>query len=215
MKRPLASCALALLTLSPATAEPSRFDSPEAAVAAVIAALEARDREAVLAVFGPETEDVISTGDRDRDREIWTDFLNGWRAAHRIAMEDDGTAATLYIGRDQWPFPIRLRREGGAWAFDAEGAREEIRLRRIGRNELDVIDLMRAYVRVQADYRRTDWDGDGVMEFADAILSEQGIRNGLYWPPEPGAPDSPVGDFVARASADGFTLGDETASPEP
>lgn len=213
MTRLSLSLSLIALGVGAASAEPGRYASPEAAVSAVIAALEARDREAVVAVFGPEAEDVVSTGDQARDREIWTDFLNGWREAHRIGIE--GEVATLYIGREQWPFPIRLRRDGAAWAFDAEGAREEIRLRRIGRNELDVIELVQAYVRVQGEYRRTDWDGDGVMEFAEAILSDRDQRNGLYWPTTPGWPDSPVGDFMARASADGYSLGDETASPEP
>jgi hypothetical protein len=211
----LAAGACASLMAGAAAAEPARFDSPDAAVAALIGALEARDRPGVLAVFGPEAEDVISTGSPDRDRAVWTDFLEGWRELNRIAVDAAGDVATLHIGRDQWPFPIALRRGADGWAFDAEGGREEIRLRRIGRNELDVIELLRAYVRVQSDYRRTDWDGDGVMEFASGVLSTPGARDGLYWPAEPGAPESPVGDFVARASADGYTMGDTAVSAEP
>ena len=194
-------CTLLTLPAVAAFATPQSFPSPDAAANAVIAALETRDRDALIAVFGPEAEDVILTGDDARDREAWRDFLEGWREMHRIAVEAGGETATLYLGRDQWPFPAPLRKSAeGRWSFDAEAAREEVLLRRIGRNELDVIALMRAYVRVQADYRRTDWDGDGVMEFANAILSAPGARDGLYWPPEPGAPESPIGDFVARAS---------------
>jgi hypothetical protein len=211
----MATTACAALLVGAAAAEPARFDSPDAAVAALVAALEARDRDGVLAVFGPEAEDVISTGSPERDREIWTDFLDGWRELHRISVASAGDSATLHVGREQWPFPIALRKAAGGWAFDAEGGREEMRLRRIGRNELDVIELLQAYVRVQADYRRTDWDGDGVMEFASSILSAPGARDGLYWPAEPGAPESPVGDFVARASAEGYTLGGGEVSAEP
>jgi hypothetical protein len=209
---------VAALAALPAAAlsAPAAYPTPGDAAAAVVAALEARDRDALIAVFGPEAEDVILTGDDARDREAWADFLEGWREMNRVAVEADGETATLYLGREQWPFPAPLRKSAeGRWSFDAEAAREEVLLRRIGRNELDVIELMRAYVRVQADYRRTDWDGDGVMEFADAILSAPGARDGLYWPPEPGAPESPIGDFVARASLAGYAVGGEVRAPEP
>ena len=216
IRRTMLAAALAAVVASGAVAEPARFYTPDAAVGAVVAALEAHDRAAAIAVFGPESEDVILTGDDAQDRETWTDFLDGWREMNRIAVETGGEAATLFIGREQWPFPIRLQRGAdGLWAFDADGAREEIRLRRIGRNELDVLELMRAYVRVQADYRRSDWDGDGVMAFAASILSAPGARDGLYWPPEPGAPQSPVGDFMARAAADGYSVGGADESPDP
>ena len=79
-----------------------------------------------------------------------------------------------------------------------------MRLRRIGQNELDVIDLMHGYVKAQSTYRAEDPDGDGLPTFADAIISAAGKRDGLYWPSEPGAPESPVGDFMARAAADGY-----------
>lgn len=220
MRRTALAIALALpvaIAAHPARAEPQAFETPEAAVDAVIAALEAADRNALVAVFGPESEDVILSGDPAADRQDWGDFLAAWREMHRIAMEgDEDEIAVLYIGRDQWPFPVELEKgEDGAWRFDAEGAREEIRLRRIGDNELAVMDLLRDYVRVQAAYRQIDYDGDGVKEFADAILSDPGQRNGLYWPAEPGTPESPIGDFVARASASGFDVEGQNVEPEP
>ncbi len=85
-----------------------------------------------------------------------------------------GEVATVYVGREQWPFPIPLLRDAsGAWAFGPEAGRETILARRIGRNELDLIALLRAYLRVQADYRRTDRDGDGVMEFGQHVGARQ------------------------------------------
>jgi len=196
-----------------AVAEPTAYPSPEAAVAAVIAALDARDRDALIAVFGPENEDVALTGDAEQDREIWSEFLAGYREFHSI--EDQGDRATLYIGRDRWPFPAEITPVPAGWAFDAAGAREEVRLRRIGANELDVIALLHGYVRAQAAYRASDADGDGLPSFAAGVLSSPGTRDGLYWPPEPGAPESPVGDFMARAAADGYSLdgGDVEAEP--
>jgi hypothetical protein len=197
-----------------AQAAPQTFDSPYAAVAAVVAAVEAQDRAALLAIFGPENEDVAFTGDAERDREIWGSFLAGFRLANRLE-NTAGDRAVLHVGPEDWPFPAAVVQGEGGWAFDAAGAREEVALRRIGLNELDVIELLQAGVAVQARFRQTDHDGDGVMEFADAILSAPGKRDGLYWPDAPGIPVSPIGPLMARASADGYNMGDGDTPPDP
>jgi hypothetical protein len=205
-----------LLVTGAALAEPARYDSAAVAAAAFRAALENGDRDALLAVFGPEAEDLLFTGDAEQDSERREDILDGWAAMSRVSMTASGDAATLYIGREQWPFPFPLARGAdGKWAFDPEAGREAVLLRRIGENELDVIALLRAYVGVQRDYRSRDWDGDGVLSFAAHIISAEGARDGLYWPPGDGAPESPVGDFVARAAAEGFALEETEEGPEP
>jgi len=211
------ACLLALaVPFGPADAEPRDFETPEAAVEAVIAALEGRDREALLAVFGPEAEDILFSGEAPRDLQLWQGFLDSHNALNHLVVEEDGETAVLLVGDDVWPFPAPIRRgEDGRWRFDAQAAREEVLARRIGENELAVIEILDGYVGVQAAYRQTDNDGDGVMEFASAILSDPGERNGLYWPPEEGAPQSPIGDFVARAAADGYAIGGEAVTPEP
>jgi hypothetical protein len=218
------SCRAALVALLLATAAPiaahaeaASFASPEAAAEAVIAALKARDRDALLAVFGPESADVIFSGDDAEDRADWSQFLASYEDMHRIAVDktETGERATLYIGRDQWPFPIELALADGEWRFDADGAREEVLLRRIGQNELDVIELLHGYVRAQALYRSQNPDGDGLPSFASAILSTDGKHDGLYWPAEPGEPESPIGDFMARAAADGFQVDGADVEPEP
>jgi hypothetical protein len=206
--------AVALSSAGPAAAEPRRFDSPEAAVEALISAVEARDPAALVAVFGAENEDVALTGDADEDRAIWRAFAEGYRSFHRIAP-DGADRAILYLGRGVWPFPAPIVLENGSWRFDAEAAREEVLARRIGRNELDVIDVMRRYVLAQAIYRRQDPDGDGLLTFAAGVLSSPGSRDGLYWPSEPGAPESPIGDFMARAAADGYSADGVDEAPEP
>jgi hypothetical protein len=209
---------LALLLASvapvPAAAEAQSFATPEEAAEAVVAALEARDREALLAVFGPESADVIFSGDDVQDREAWGEFLRDYRALHRVTEAEDGMA-TLEVGPDLWPFPAPLVEEGGRWRFDAAAARDEVLLRRIGQNELDVIELLRDYVDVQAAYRALDPDGDGLHTFAATLISSAGERDGLYWPDEPGAPVSPVGDFMARAAADGYNFDGTDQEPEP
>jgi hypothetical protein len=208
-----AATALSALLAEAAHAEPGGFDTPQTAVGAVITALEAQDRDALIAIFGPENEDVILTGDLDEDRAAWGEFLRDYRSFNRIGEEGD--VATLYVGRTLWPFPVLLVRDGDIWRFDAEEARDEILLRRIGANELDVIGLLRSYVTAQASYRQANPDGDGLPSFASAILSSVGKRDGLYWPPEPDAPASPIGDIMARAAADGFNVEGQDVDPEP
>ncbi len=213
MKTSAATLALVLST-GWAAADPATYASPEDAVAAVVAAVQGRDKDALLAVFGPENEDVALTGDPEQDRETWTDFINSYNRQHRIEL-DEQDRAVLHIGREDWPFPAPIVNSGGKWSFDAASAREEVALRRIGLNELDVIDLLRKGVEVQALFRQTDNDGDGVMEFASSILSTPGKRDGLYWPDEPGTEPSLVGDFIARASADGYNFDGTDEEPEP
>ena len=196
-----------------ALADPTVYETPEAATEAVITALEARDREQLIAVFGAENQDVVLSGDDVADREAWSRFLSDYRVLHRIDVEDD--SATIYVGRDQWPFPAPIVKADDGWHFDAAGAREEILMRRIGQNELDVINLMHGYVRAQSAYRGSDPDGDGLRSFAADLISSPGTRDGLYWPDEPGAPESPVGDFMARAAAEGYSIDGQDADPEP
>ncbi|MEM9047174.1 MAG: DUF2950 family protein [Pseudomonadota bacterium] len=205
---------LALTAPLAASAEPARYDSPDAAVAALIAALEARSRDDLLAVFGAENEEVILSGDPEQDRDDWTAFYRAYSELNRIAVQADGSAR-LYVGRQQEPFPVSMIEGGGGWFFDAAAAAEEIALARIGRNELDVIDVMRRYVAIQAAYRRVDHDGDGVMEFAASILGAPGKRDGLFWPEEPGTPASPLGDIAARAAASGYSVDGIDRAPEP
>ncbi|WP_339950442.1 DUF2950 family protein [uncultured Albimonas sp.] len=218
-RRAAATLALALACAAaavlPAQAEPAAYPSPREALEAVVAAVEGADREALLTVFGPENEDVVFTGDDAQDRENWRGFLDNYHASHRLKVSSQGWA-NVYLGRDQHPFPASLyRNEDGSWSFDAAEARDAVHLQRIGANELDVIALMRAYVGVQARFRTVDHDGDGQLEFAAHVLSDGEARDGLYWPPQAGAPDSPIGDFMARAAADGYAVGDAVEAPEP
>ena len=209
-----APLALLIAAASPAGAAPASYPTTEAAVGAVIAALEARDRAALVQVFGAENEDVVFTGDPVQDRQIWSEFLRAYRALNRIDANDDGTA-TLEIGKDLWPFPAPLVKDDGGWHFDMASARDEVLLRRIGENELDVIDVMRRYDAAQDAYRAANPAGDGIPAFAAHILSSPGARDGLYWPDAPGAPESPVGDFIARASADGYNFDGTDEDPKP
>ena len=208
-----AACALALIP-GAALADPATYPTPEAAVQAFVDALQAHDQAALLTVFGPETEDLISSGNPREDAEARDQFLAAYADVAQILDDGEGRKV-LQVGDSGWPFPVSLVAADGGWRFDPAAAREEILDRRIGENELDVLALMARAREVQAIYRMTDHDGDGVMEFADAILSDPGQRNGLYWPDEPGTPPSPIGGFVAAAAADGISLDGVDQPPEP
>ena len=211
----LAAAALAAVLLAPGLARAEKaFDSPQAAVEALIAALEARDRDAVLEIFGEDSEDLVSTGVPEVDRRNWTDFVRAWKAAARVVVRED--EAELFVGPEQWPFPVTLARGAAGWFFDTAAARDEILYRRIGRNELTAIGIARAFVRAQFEYFTRDRDGDGVLEFAQAILSAKGARDGLYWPVEEAEEESPFGPAIAAAAARGYDLGDgRPAAREP
>lgn len=201
-------------TTGAAWAEPTVYPTPEAAVAELIKALEAHDRAGLLAIFGPEAEDIILTGDAEEDRAIWGKFLADAKSVARIDQEAPDRA-TLMVGRELWSFPAPLLHQAKGWSFDAEAAREEVLMRRIGQNELAVIAIMHRAAGIQRLYRRTDHDGDGVMEFAATILSSPGAKDGLYWPEEPGAAPSPFDETIARASLTGYSIDGTDQDAEP
>lgn len=103
-------------------------------------------------------------------------FADGFRF-----LPDGAGHALLLLGEEGWPFPIPLRLGESGWFFDVVAGREDILARRIGLNELETIEMMLAYVDAQITFRRTDHDGDGVMEFAAGILpSGPDTRDGLF-----------------------------------
>jgi hypothetical protein len=115
----------------------------------------------------------------------------------------------LIIGQEDWPFPIPLVRKDSTWRFDTAAGREEILYRRIGRNELSAIQACLAYVDAQQEYAEQGVAGRGV--YAQRIVSRPGKKDGLYWPPESSADESPLGDLAASAAAEGYRVGEQRA----
>lgn len=197
-----------------AAAEPANYSDPVQAVNAFVAALTASDHAALLLVMGPVSEDLMSSGDKQRDAEAREQFLTGYARFHGLNDLPAGKKE-LVIGRDLWPFPVPLVQGDAGWHFDPAAARDEILDRRIGLNELEVIDILLKVPGVQAAFRAVDYDGDGVMEYASSILSTPGQRDGLYWPHEDGTTDSPLGDQIAQAAADGIAIDGVDQEPIP
>jgi hypothetical protein len=93
----------------------------------------------------------------------------------------------------------------GKWYFDVAAGREEILNRRIGRDELGAIAVCHAYVDAQREYASRDRTGDGVLEYAQYLMSTPGKHDGLYWSAKnPGDEVSPLGPLVAQAHQEGY-----------
>ena len=176
------------------------FGTPQEAAQAVIDAAEHNDSAAMLKIFGPGGKDIVESGDPEQDKAGRADFA---RAAHeKLKVEEDPTnpdRATLSIGSEDWPFPVPLVRRDGKWHFDTAAGRMQIVAHRIGENEVNAVEICRAYVEAQMEYAAQDQAKDGVLQYAQKIVSSPGKRDGLYWE---GASETLVPkEFAAAAEA--------------
>ena len=193
------------------TPEDRRYATAEAAAQDLIETVKKGSLDELLALFGPEGRELVASSDPATGRRNREVFVAA--AAEEWRLEDRGPdTKELVIGNEDWPFPIPLVKDARGWRFDTEAGKEEILARRIGRNELAVIDICRAYVAAQRAYARSGHDGKPAGIFARTFNSEPGAHNGLYWPAKRGEPRSPLGDLVAAAAGDGYHLG---AGKEP
>ena len=183
--------------------EQKTFASPTQAAQALADALSANDTQSAEAILGPQGEKLLHSGDAVADRNAAQRFLRAYAKQHRLEQQSEAMAI-LHVGEQDWPFPIPLVRKNGAWLFDTAAGANEILNRRIGRNELNAIQVCLAVVDAQREYASTDHDGSGVRAFARRLVSTPGKKDGLYWPSGSGEPPSPLGPLVARAADEGY-----------
>jgi hypothetical protein len=179
---------------------------------ALVDAIKADDRKALLDILGPEGLTLVDSGDAVADRNARQRFAAEYDRAHRL--EGGGGKVVLHVGPDDFPFPIPLVPEGPVWRFDTRAGKEEILNRRIGRNELHAIQACLAYVDAQREYYSEDRNADGLREYAQRFASSPGKRDGLFWETKPGEPPSPLGPLVAQARIEGYG-GARQATPVP
>jgi hypothetical protein len=192
--------ALALcLALTPAaSAQQKTFATPEAAMNAFGDAVARSDDAAMRELLGADYRRFIPpVGDDLRLR-----FLAAWAKARAIRPEGDAKAA-ITVGNDGWTMPVPIVKSAQGWRFDARAGAEEMRIRRIGRNELAVMQALLAIYDAQMEYALFDRDGDGVREYAARFDSTPGRKDGLYWPTGSGESMSPLGPAFAAARAAG------------
>lgn len=182
------------------------FRSPEAAVEALVVAARAGSQPRLLSLLGPGAATVIRSGDAEANRVARIGFMAAFDKAHALQRPDASTAV-LEIGEDKWPLPIPLRERGGLWRFDSRAGVQEIIDRRIGRNELDAIQVCLAIADAQRDYAAASHDGQPAGVYARRLISSVGRQDGLWWETAPGEPPSPLGPMVAAASTGGYRVG--------
>jgi hypothetical protein len=176
------------------------FTSPEGAGSALADANKNGREDDLLKILGPEAVDLIRSGDAVADQNAQKKFVGAYDEAHAWEKSGDNKKI-LVVGAQKWPLPIPLVREEGKWRFDTESGRQEILDRRIGRDELNVIKVCRAYVEAQEDYFR---EYPGQHEYAQKFRSSPGKHDGLYWPAAKGEQESPLGALMASAEAEGY-----------
>jgi hypothetical protein len=184
-----------------AAAGPKSFSSLDEAVDALVAAIRGADRKALVEILGPRGSPLVWSGDDVADRAAFQRFTAAYDRAHRL--EGGGGRVLLYVGADDFPFPIPLVPEGPRWFWDTDAGDDELVNRRIGKNELSAIQVCLAYVDAQHEFYA---QGKGLLEYAQRLESTRGKHDGLYWERRPGEPESPLGPLVAKARAAGYPL---------
>ncbi|MFP4896920.1 DUF2950 domain-containing protein [Paraburkholderia sp. EG304] len=192
----LAAVVALWFTTMPSALAQKSFGSPEAAMDAFGDAV-VKDREdALRTIFGSDLRELIPPfGAPVRDT-----FVAQWAKSHTIEPTDNGDAH-IVVGNDGWTFPVPLVKNDQGWHFDTRAGAEEIRLRRIGGNELAVIQTMLAIYDAQREYAQTNHGGEGVLAYASKMVSSPGKQDGLYWPTGPDDPSSPLGEAFVDASS--------------
>jgi hypothetical protein len=185
----------------PVSGEQQVFDTPQAAVDALFTAIEADDKAAAVALFGPDYKQLVTIEDPAERADAMRELVQAYEQKNFLDKQPDGSMV-LVIGTKEWPFPVPLAKTGKGWRFDTAAGIEEIANRRVGENEIEAIANCRAYISAQRQYAARDRDGDEVREYAQKIRSDKGKQDGLYWHVDPnsGAELSPFGEFLAEAA---------------
>ena len=203
--KPLTMMLLVAITGGPLlmAAPQKTFPTPEAAVQALVAAAKSNSTDELASVLGDDMKDQFKTGEAslsDLDRAL---FIQAAESVATLQSAESPDKLVLYVGDQAWPFPAPLVKEGSSWRFDGKEGRQEILDRRIGRNEMHAVETCLGYVEAQLDYIREDHHGDGVLQFAQRLLSTSGKQDGLYWDSGERGPASPLGPAFVRTTTGG------------
>jgi hypothetical protein len=189
------------------------FPSPADASAALFEAAKSGDQQTLLAMFGPDAKEILSSGDAVSDKDSMRDFAAAYEQMHRWQPIKAG-GQMLLTGADNFVFPIPLgQNEAGQWYFDFAAGKDEILARRIGRDELSAIAASSAIARAENEYFSRPRNGEKVKQYTQKLVSDEGKQDGLYWAAAAGQPPSPLEDARDFAKALGYT--NAGAKPQP
>jgi DUF2950 family protein len=202
-------CLLALPVVTAQTTmerKPKQFATAEEAADALIDAAEKYDELGLAEILGPDSYDIIHTGEPARDREVAQKFAEQAKIKKAVKLQPKNPhRAILEIGDDDWPFAVPIVKVGRTWSFDSKAGRQELLYRRIGGNELDAIAICRGYVEAQHEYALTKRGTTGMNQYAQRIISTPGTQDGLAWQNADGTWGGPIGEKVAAAIAKGYS----------
>jgi hypothetical protein len=210
------ACAFALIFASPAFSQskvpavtaPAQkmFATPDGAAAAFIEATKTFDVPALNQILGPQGEDLVSSEDPVRDKNIAASFYAKAQEKHSVVIDPQNpNRATLVVGEDDFPLAIPIVKRNGEWLFDTKAGRQETLYRRIGSNELDAIEICRGYVDAQKEYALEKHDGAEVNQYAQRVISTPGKHDGLVWRNADGSLGGPISERIADALQEGYT----------
>ena len=195
------ACVLGCNQKAPVTTEAaaqSTFSTPEEAGQALQAATKANDESELTQILGHSSKELLSSGDPAEDRDARQSFVTKYDRMNRWVRMADGSQV-LYIGADNYPFPIPLAQEPSSkWYFNTAAGEEEILARRIGRNELLAIDASTSIANAEELYAQK------TQSYTQKILSSPGTEDGLYWEVPQNQDPSPLGrlgEFAKVAAA--------------
>jgi hypothetical protein len=192
---------------------PKTFSSPDDAAHAMVDALRKGDRPALLTILGDGSQGLITSGDPVADKNSAQTFLKAYDQMHRFSHWSNGELF-LVVGAENWPLPIPLKKNSSGWYFDTAAGQKELIYRRIGQNERSALRTLDAIVAGQHQYYGQSHNQEATGQYAARFMSTSGKQDGLYWGTATGAPESPIGPLVARASAEGYRAG-SAGKPTP
>ena len=173
-------------------APPETFSSPEQASSALFAAARDGNDNALMRILGGGKE-LVTLEDKGADNLERERFVIKYQEMHRFVQED-GRTTVLYVGAENWPFPVPLRSRQGSWYFDSDAGAKEVLFRRIGENEQDATDACHFLVVAEGEYQATLHSDDTNSHYAARFVSAEGKQDGLYY-----GPDSPIPAALANA----------------
>jgi hypothetical protein len=201
-----------VLATAVASADQATFKSPQLAMRALVDAAGKNDTTRLKEILGPDGDAIVSSGDAVDDANARKRFVAVARGHTTFAPVRDGAVVAI-LGKDQWPFPVPIMKDGDSWRFDTKAGKDEVLNRRIGRNELTAIEVCRAYVDAQIEYGKVDRTGAGVRTYAQQLLSSPGKHDGLSWEAATGKDESPLGLLVADAATENYTFKHDEPTP--
>jgi hypothetical protein len=196
-----------------AASEQKAFSTGDEAVNAFVKALRDNSNGELLSIFGSDANELISSGDEVADKQRRQMFLTAYDEQHKL--DSQGDKLILVVGKNDWPFPIPLVKQSDRWVFDTASGKEEILNRRIGRNELDTIQVMLAIVDAEREYAMKGSDSNELPEYAQKFKSDPGKKNGLYWETKEGEEPSPLGPIISQAKQEGYFKNESSEGPQP